>query len=280
MASAEEPLLSGMVICLNEERRIGACLSSLAFCDEVVVIDSGSRDRTVALVEASGARLFTRPFVSWNDQKDFGRRQCRGRWVLNVDADEVVSAELAQEIRQAIAAAPEEVAGYAIPFRNHLRDRWLRGAGFYPDPHLRLIRRERGRWDDSAVHDRVRVEGMVRSLRGHIDHYSFESIADYLEKSNIYAEAFARDAFGRGRRTTAIGILFHAFGRFLKMYLLRGGIRFGRIGVIMAGLQAAATFQKYARLWELEQFPEEAAAPSPALGDPWAKQRLGSETER
>jgi glycosyltransferase involved in cell wall biosynthesis len=268
-------VLTGMVICLDEARRIGACLESLAFCDEILVIDSGSKDGTIEIVKKTGARLIERPFVSWNDQKDFGRRESKHDWVLNVDADEVVSKELAQEIQSELRTVAAEVAAFRIPFRNYLRDTWIKSCGFYPDPHVRLVRRDKTRWDTSAVHDKLLVEGEVKELRGHIDHYSFESIQDYLEKSNIYAEAFAKDAISRGRTASAAKIVLHTLGRFFRSYFLRGGMFDGATGLVMSGLQAAGVFQKYVRLWEMQRFPEARPKEIPAeLGDPWRAQRI------
>ena len=164
-------LLTGMVICQNEAARIADCLASLSFCDEVLVIDSGSTDGTQAIVRASGATLIERHWLGWNDQKDFGRAQARGRWVLNIDADEVVTADLRAEITQAIAGAADDVAGFRIPFRTHFRSAWVRTCGYHPDHHIRLVRGDRARWDRDAVHDRVVTEGRVCTLTSHIDHY-------------------------------------------------------------------------------------------------------------
>ncbi len=277
MSARAEPV-TGMVICLNEARRIGDCLRSLAFCDEIVVIDSGSTDGTQAIVERAGARLITRPFVSWNDQKDFGRSQARSPWVLNIDADEVVDAELAAEITAlAERGAPPAIAAYRFRFKNFLRDAWIRSCGFYPDPHVRLVRRDRCRWDTAHVHDKIGVDGAVGDLRGHVEHHSFESIADYLEKSNIYAEAFARDAIARGRTSGVGAILTHTLARFVRSYFIHRGVLDGALGLTMAGLQAAGTFQKYVRLWEMQRFPEARALPpkTAEVGDPWREQRVG-----
>lgn len=266
-----------MVICLNEAARISDCLASLSFCDEVVVLDSGSTDGTVDLVRSAGATLIQRPFSSWNDQKEAGRLASSGEWVLNLDADEVVSPELRQEILDHLSQGiPEEIGGFSMPFRNRLRGEWIKSCGFYPDRHVRLVRRERARWDASAVHDRLVVEGKIAELEGHVDHYSFESIADYLEKSNIYAEAFARDAIARGARSSTWKIFIHTFGRFVRSYFLRGGFLEGALGLTMAGLQAAGVFQKYVRLWEMQRFPEaRPEALAAELGDPWREQRIG-----
>lgn len=258
-----------MVICQDEAARIEACLDALAFCDEIVVVDSGSTDGTLDLVRAKGARLFERPWGGMNDQKDYGRQQARGRWVLNVDADEVVSPELAREVR-AIADRGDDggPAAYRIPFRNYFRDQWVRGCGYHPDHHVRLVRGDRARWDvERPAHDRVLVDGETGTLRGAIEHYSFESVDDFLGKSKRYARASALDAFRRGRRAGPATIAVHSGWRFFKAYVLQAGWRDGALGLVIAGLQAYEVFQKYARLWELTRFglPEGSEGPGDAL---------------
>lgn len=252
---AERATLTGMVISLNEAPRIAACLGSLSFCDELLLVDSGSTDGTVDIARSMGARVIERPFVSMNDQKDFGRKASTSAWVLNLDADEVVSPELGQEIQALFARGiPDAVGAYRFPFRNYLRDQWIRSCGFYPDPHVRLMRRDRAEYGDAPVHDQLRVQGEIRALHGHVDHYSFDSIRDYLDKSHEYAERFAQAAFRRGQRASAWDIFVHTAARFVRSYFLRGGILDGALGLTMAGLQTAGTFQKYARLWELGRF--------------------------
>jgi glycosyltransferase involved in cell wall biosynthesis len=244
--------LSGMVIAKNEAKRIGSCLDSLSFCDEVLVIDSGSTDGTLEIVRTKGARLIERPFAGMNDQKDFGRQHAQGKWVLNLDADEVVTPELRAEILALIEAADAKAA-YRIPFRNHFRDAWVRRCGYYPDPHIRLVQRDRAYWDARIpAHDHVVVDGEIGTMHGHIDHFSFESMKHYLDKSAGYADAFARDALARGRRVGPLTILVHTAFRFFKAYVLKGGFLEGSLGLTVSGLQAIQAFQKYVRLWELQ----------------------------
>jgi glycosyltransferase involved in cell wall biosynthesis len=242
-----------MVIAKNEAKRIGACIDSLSFCDEVVVIDSGSTDGTLEIVRSKGAVLIERAWGGMNDQKDFGRAHAKGEWVLNLDADEVVSPELRDEIRRAIEQDDPRIGAYRIPFRNYFRDAWVRRCGYYPDPHVRLVRRERAYWDKAIpAHDHVVVDGEIGSLAGHIDHFSFESMDHYLRKSAGYADAFARNALAQGRRSGPLTILVHTAFRFFKAYVLKGGFLEGSLGLTISGLQAIQAFQKYVRLWELQ----------------------------
>lgn len=251
-ADLEVPL-TGLVICHNEAGRIGACLASLQFCDEILVIDSGSTDGTLAIAAQAGARIVERPFLNFADQKDAGRGLARGRWVLVLDADEVASDELRQEVR-AIAdrGGDPGVDAYRMPFRNHFRDTWVRRAGYYPDPHVRLLRRDRAHFDPSTpVHEKVRVQGSIGDLRGHVDHHSFVSLDHFLAKSSRYADRFARAAYAAGRRAGALDIVLHTLGRFFRAYVLKAGFLEGTLGLVISGLQAYEVFQKYARLWEL-----------------------------
>jgi glycosyltransferase involved in cell wall biosynthesis len=253
--------LTGMVVCKNEAARIGACLDSLAFCDEILVIDSGSTDGTLDIIHNTRARLLERPFLSMNDQKEYGREMSQGTWVLNLDADEVVTHALQEEIGR-VVSEERGFGAYRIPFRNHFRSVWVRRSGYYPDPHVRLVRRDRARWDrEVPVHDVVRVDGPIGSLEGHIDHYSFDSIADFIAKSCDYADRFARRAFAEGRRAGWWTIGIHTLGRFLKAYVLKAGFLEGALGITISGLQAYEVFQKYVRLWELGRFSGERRAP-------------------
>jgi glycosyltransferase involved in cell wall biosynthesis len=245
--------LSGLVIAKDEAARIRACLDSLAFCDEIVLVDSGSTDGTRDIARAAGAQVVERPFTSYNEQKEHGRTLVRGRWVLNLDADEVASPELQDEIALVLESAG--LAGYRIPFRNHFRGVWVRRSGYYPDRHLRLFQRDLARWDPAyPVHERLLVDGAVGRLEGHIDHYSFESISDFLDKSCRYAARFAERAHADGRRAGLFTIGAHTAARFFKAFVLEGGFLEGSLGLTISGLQAYEVFQKYARLWELGRF--------------------------
>lgn len=248
--------LSALVITKNEAQNVDRCLDALGFCEEVVVLDSGSTDGTVERARERGARIVERRFTSYADQKDYGRTVARHPWVLAVDADEVVSAELASEIAARIESGiPDRIAAFEVPFRNRFRGVWIRHAGYYPDRHIRLFRRDRCRYDpERPVHERLICEGSVEVLSGHVDHHTFESIARFVEKSACYSDVWARSQHARGQRAGVLTILSHTLGRFVRAYVLRRGFLDGSLGLVMSGLQAAEVFQKYARLWELSAF--------------------------
>lgn len=241
--------ISALVPTFNEERRIEACLRSLSFCDEIVLVDSYSRDRTVEIARRFTDRIFERTWKGSNDQKEFARRQARGEWVLSVDADEEVTPALRQEILRRIEGAPE--AGFLVPVRTYYRERWVRVGGLWPGLHLRLFRRDAGRWDGTVEpHERVIVDGPVGRLRAHLDHHSYEDLQDFLDKAHAHAEIWAASQARAGRRAGAASMLLRPAFRFLRDYVARGGFLFGAFGLFFCALQAHYTFLKYARLWE------------------------------
>ena len=247
--------ISAMIICKNEERRIGDCLRSLDFCDEIVVVDSGSTDRTLDIVNEFPVRIFHREFTSWNDQKDFGRAQTTREWVLNIDADEVVSPQLRAELLQMIEEPPSEAAA-KMPFRTHFRGLWVKTCGYYPDFHVRFVKREHAYWDRESVHDRVVVNGTIKTLSGHMEHHSFESVNDFIQKSCMYANAFAIRAHNAGKKSGPLSMAIRPLFRFIKAYVFQRGFSQGSLGLMVATLQAYEVFQKYLRLWEMNNFGE------------------------
>jgi glycosyltransferase involved in cell wall biosynthesis len=254
-------LLSATIIALNEEQRIGACLASLSFCDEVLVVDGGSTDGTRALAQAAGARVVGRPFDDFARQHEFAREEARGAWVLSLDADERASPELAAAARAVATegALPGGAAAYSLPFKNHFRGTLLRHGGFSPDRHVRLFRRDACRYDPARpVHEKLLVQGAVGVLDAPVLHYTWGSFAQCLAKSERYAEAAAQALFASGRRAGALDVVARPLWRFLRGYVLRLGFLDGAAGAAMAMARAHEAFARYGRLWELSRFPEAA----------------------
>jgi glycosyltransferase involved in cell wall biosynthesis len=241
--------LSATIVAQDEERDVPGCIESVqGFCDEILVVDGGSRDRTRELSARLGARVLERPFDDFARQHEFARTQARGEWVLSIDADERASPELR-------AADFGAAAAYALPFKNHFRGVWLRHGGFWPDRHVRLFRRDACRYDPRrTVHEKLIVTGSVARLDAPILHYTYDSLADCLAKMERYGEQAARMLHAQGARADAWDVAFRPLWRFVRGYLLRLGFLDGAPGAAMAWARAYEAFRRYALLWELSRF--------------------------
>ena len=242
--------LSVAIVALDEEERIRACLESVGWADEIVVVDSGSSDKTVAIAREFTDRVLFHAWEGYGAQKNVALRQCRGEWLLALDADERVPEALRAEILATMAADPA-VDGYRIPRRNFFQGAWVRHGGWYPDYQLRLFRRGRGAFTERAVHESVRVEGPVGRLRTPLDHDSYRGIADFVARANRYSELAARELAAAGRGGGLTDLLGRPLARFVSMYLLRRGFLDGRRGLVLALLYAHYVFLRAAKVREL-----------------------------
>lgn len=240
---------SAVIITWNEEERLRACLASLAWVDEIVVVDGESQDKTVEVAREFTDRIIVQPWLGFAAQKNFAVDQARGEWILSVDADEEVSVELREEI-EAILVGPVTSAGYALPRKNIFWNRWIRHGGLYPDWQTRLFQRGRGRFVQRAVHESVEISGPLARLRGPLVHKSYRSIAEFLERANRYSSLAADDLARGGARVGGGQVVLRPLGRFLGMYVLRRGFLDGMPGLLLAGLYAYYVFIRCAKLWE------------------------------
>jgi glycosyltransferase involved in cell wall biosynthesis len=240
------------IITLNEERRLPACLESVVWADEVVVCDSGSTDQTVIIAQQHGARTFRDAWRGFAGHKNLAVERCRHPWVLVLDADERVTASLRQEIER-VLNDPGALDGYLVPRRNFFLGQWIRGGGWYPDESVRLFRRERGRFAARAVHETVLVDGRVGTLLAPLEHFTYDSVGDFLIRMERYAMLAGDELYAAGRRVRVSDVTLRPGWTFLRMYLLQRGFVDGWRGLILAGLYACYTFAKYARLWERER---------------------------
>lgn len=243
--------ISAAVITLNEERNLPACLESLGFCDEILVVDSGSRDRTAEIARAAGARVLVRDWPGHIEQKNFALAAAGGDWVLALDADERVSPELREQILRELPRAGAELDGFTMPRRSFYLGRWIRHSGWYPDRKLRLVRRGRGRWGGINPHDQLRVPGAVRALDGDLRHFPYRDLADHLRKIDSYTTIMAQEKRRRGIRALP-RLAVAAPLKFLKSYVLQAGFRDGLPGFVVAAMASYYEFLKYAKLLELE----------------------------
>jgi glycosyltransferase involved in cell wall biosynthesis len=247
--------VSAVLISRNAERLLDRVLSALSWCDEIVVVDSGSTDGTTAIAQRHGARVIAHAFEGYGRQKAFAVRQAKHDWVLVVDGDEIVTPELQQEIEKTLARDGDRFAGYDVPISLVFLGRLMTHGGEYKMPHLRLFDRRRGNYNHNAVHERVELDGPVGRLRHHMLHDSYESIEHYFAKFNEYTSAGARDLLARGKTTGAIAVALRLPLTFVGQYFIRGHILNGYPGLVWSLFSAMYPVVKYAKLRELQSRP-------------------------
>ena len=252
MTRMKKPSLSVVVITLNEERNIVRCLKSLRFSrkPDLVVVDAQSQDKTVALARKLGARVFTRAWKGYGDQKNWGFTQCRGEWVLSLDADEELTPALCREIEGLLAQPPQDVDGYFLKRRAFFLGGWIKHCGWWPDAQLRLIRRGKGHFSHRPVHEDLEVGGKTLTLEESMNHYSYDTIRQYLRKMNRYSDLFTQDASERKKKLWAWYMVTRPPWTFFRMYVLKLGFLDGLRGLQVCGLSAFHDFVKYAKLGE------------------------------
>ena len=253
------PAVSATIITLNEAEHVADAVASLSWADEVIVVDCGSTDDTVAIASRNGARVEFRAWTGWIDQKNFAASLARNNWIFSLDADERVSPELAQEIRALLQTDPP-IGAYRMPRVTFHLGRWIRTTDFYPDYQARLYDRRAARWRGKYVHESVALdEGRPGQLRGEVLHYSFRDLRDQLDRINVYTSLGARQMYEAGRRASVLHLLIHPPAAFLRNYILRRGILDGSVGLTISMLQAWSVFLKFAKLREMATNPESQA---------------------
>jgi glycosyltransferase involved in cell wall biosynthesis len=245
-------VLSVTIITRNEAADIGAALASVAWADEIVVVDAESGDDTAAIARGSGARVVVRPWPGYIAQKNYAASIASHDWILSIDADERVTPELGAEIRTLLQAAPPEKA-FRVPRVTFHLGRWIRTTDWYPDYQTRLYDRRAAEWSGRYVHEAVSVRGATGRLRGELQHYAYRDIADHLETIDRYTTLAARQMHEAGRRATLADLVFHPPAAFLRNYVARGGFRDGSAGFIVSRMNAYYVFLKFAKLWELQR---------------------------
>ena len=253
MPPTNAPRLSACVITFNEADRIPACIESLAFCDEVVVVDSGSTDGTREIAAAHGARVIEHAFEGFRAQKDFAVAQARHAWVLCLDADERVTPTLRASIEAARDAGFVDAAGFRFARSTAYFGAFLRHGNAYPDRVLRLFDRRRGGWRAGReIHEHAVVDGDVATLAGDLEHVAYRSLDDQLARYRRYAAMMATHMHASGRRARLHHLVVNPAWRFLRGYVLRAGFLDGWRGFLFACMEADYVREKFARLWLLQ----------------------------
>lgn len=246
------PSLSVIVITRNESRHLKACLESVAFAHEWVVVDSGSTDDTVAIARAMGARVVeTTDWPGFGPQKNRALELATCDWVFSIDADERVTPQLRAAIESAITDG--KFQGYSVGRRSSYCGQYMNHSGWYPDRVLRLVRRGSGRFSDALVHESLRVEGPVGRLDGELLHESYADFDAVLDKANRYSTAGAQDLHRRGVKGSFAKALGHGLWAFLRTYLVKRGFLDGRLGLALAISNAESTYYRYLKLWLMQR---------------------------
>lgn len=244
--------ISAIVVCFNEEDNIRACLESLKWVDEIVVVDSYSTDRTVEICREYTDRVIRRPWAGYRDQKAYAHSQSTKEWVFLVDADERVPAELQAEIRGALARNGGGCAAFSVPRLVYYLGRWWWRGGWYPDYDIRIFRRDLARWGGKDPHEKILVDGKVRRLRSPLHHYSYRDISDHVARINHFTNVSARELKVAGKRWRWLDSLARPALRFVRFYFWKRGFVEGFPGLFVAVTAAVYVFLKYAKLHELE----------------------------
>jgi len=241
--------LSVNLVTYNEEANIRDALESVKWADEIVVVDSGSEDRTVEICSEYTDRIVQRPWPGFIEQKNFALDQCRAPWVLNLDADERVSPELKEAILNALEK-PAGCDGFLLKRHTFFLGRWINHSGWYPDLVLRLFRKDKGLWTGYEPHAAVSVTGKVGTLEGDLHHYSYRDLSHHLEVLNRYSSSASQAFAEQDRRCRWSDLALRPVVAFLKKFFVKQGFRDGTRGLMVAYLSAFSVFIKYAKLWE------------------------------
>jgi glycosyltransferase involved in cell wall biosynthesis len=253
--------VSVTVITRNESANIAAALESVAWADEIIVVDSGSTDDTVAIAQPRATRVEVRDWPGYSAQKNYAAELAANDWILSIDADERVTPELGAEIRSVLEQEPG-ARGYRVPRVTWYLGRWIRSTDWYPDYQLRLYDRRAGRWNGRRVHESIELQGTPGRLSHDLQHYAYRDVSHHLQTMDRYTTLAAEQWHAEGRRTNVIEVIVHPKLAFLRNYILRGGIRDGAAGLLVSALNSYYVFLKLVKLWELRQ-ASAASRPSP-----------------
>ncbi len=248
--------ISAIIISFNEADRIGETISSLSFCDEILVVDAHSIDRTREIALEAGARVLTRKWKGYSDQKNYAAAEASNDWVFSVDADERPSIELADEVRRwkqnglsaGFAGLSAGFAGLSMPRRAFYLGRWISHSGWYPDRKVRVYDRRAARWEGDFVHEGLSVEGTVGRLHGDLLHFPYRSLDDHARRIDNYTRLAAARAKKAGRHFNPLRLMLSPPLFFLKTFFLQRGFLDGRAGLKIASMGARYAFLKEFRI--------------------------------
>jgi glycosyltransferase involved in cell wall biosynthesis len=245
------PPVTATIITKNEADAIADALASVSWADEVIVVDAESTDDTVKIARQFTSKVYVRRWNGYVEQKNHAASLASHDWILSLDADERATPQLREEIQQVLSSPTAD--GYRVPRVSFHLGRWMRTTDMYPDYQLRLYDRRKGRWEGRHVHESVRVGGAVGYLRNDLQHYPYRDLSEHLIRMDRYTTLAARQMHEEGRSATFGELLLHPPIAFFRNYILKGGIRDGKAGLIISLVNSYYVLLKFAKLWELEK---------------------------
>ncbi len=245
--------ITAIVITHDEETNIARCLASLGFCEQVVVVDSESTDKTRTIAKQFTESVYEVPWKGFSAQKNHALHWAKHRWIISVDADEEVPPALADEIKKLFQFGPSPgVSAFSVPRRTIHFGRWIRHGGWYPNRLVRLFDKTQGQWEGEELHERWVSKGEVGLLKNDLVHYSFENLADQVSRNNSYSTLGAAKLQREGNSFSHHKLFSKPLAKFVETYLLKKGFLDGYPGLIISVSAAYSVFLKWAKLWELE----------------------------
>jgi len=247
--------ISVAIITRNEERNLRDCLRSISFATDIVVVDSGSTDRTIEIAKEFGCRVFIEEWKGYSQQKNSAVKKCLNDWVLIIDADERVLPQLIPEILEKIK--DNRYNGFYIPRKNFFLGKWIKYSGWWPDYTLRLFKKDLSFIEQRAVHEKVIVEGPTGYLKNPLEHYTYRTISDYIKKMENYSTLSVEEMLSKNPQPSFISLILKMtlspLFTFLKMFFFRQGFRDKVRGLMLAVFYSFYTFLKYAKTWEFKE---------------------------
>ena len=262
----EKVALSVAMITKNEEENIRPCLQSIGFAGQIVIVDSGSTDRTLEIAAEFGCEIYAEEWHGFGPQKQFAIEKCRQPWILVLDADERIPADTATAITKIIMDSNVKESGFSFPRKNYFQGRWIKHAGWWPDRIIRLFRNGAGRMTPAVVHESVEVRGAVGALDVALEHYTESRLSKIIQKIDKYSTLGAESAFREGKKSTVLGAFGRAFITFVQDYFFRLGMLDGMPGLTLAVTDSVNKFFKYAKLSELVRINRGTGAPPAGSG--------------
>ncbi|MFH1823759.1 MAG: glycosyltransferase family 2 protein [Candidatus Firestonebacteria bacterium] len=242
--------ISVIIITYNEQNNIKKCLESVKWADEIIIVDSGSKDKTLDIVKKYTDKIYIHKWRGYSKDKNFGISKAKNEWILSIDSDEIVSDKLKREIIRVIKNTKFD--GFFISRKVYFLNKWIKHCGWYPDYQLRLFKRSKGRFDENKlVHEHVKLNGRIGYLKSNLLHFPYKDLNQYFQRFNKYTTLSANEMYKEDKKGCFINLMLNPFFTFFKMYFLKLGFLDGFSGFVVCFLSSFYNFVKYSKLWEL-----------------------------